>query len=239
MSTRLALEISLHLGAGLFSPPKIQVLTQTIALILQYTALMDNDVYPLATAIGIRIKQERQLQGRTLDQLAELAGVSRRTIASVEQGNTNPSVGILLKISDALGIGLPSLVEPPRPPFVRVVRNGKGAALWSGKAGGSGVLIAGTEPPDVVELWDWHLGPHDSYESEAHSSGTRELLHVLQGTVTIEVADQAYALEVGDAVSFHGDVAHTYTNPSKTSAHFSLAVFQPRVGTSTRSDNDA
>lgn len=192
---------------------------------------MERDVSPLSAVIGARIKRERQLRRWTLDQLAEIADVSRRTIASVEQGDTNPSVGILLKISDALGIGLPALVEPPSPPSVKVVRRGNGAELWSGESGGTGVLVAGTEPPDVVELWDWSLGPHDQYESEPHSSGTRELIHVLKGVVTITVAHESFVLKVGDAMSFHGDVAHVYANPSTSTTRFSLTVFQPRVGT--------
>lgn len=200
---------------------------------------MASNVSSLAVVIGVRIRQERQVRGWTLDQLADVAGVSRRTIVSVEQGDTNPSVGILLKISDALGIGLPSLVEPPRSSEVKVVRRGYGAALWSGEAGGAGVLVAGTEPPDVVELWEWSLGARDRYESEAHSSGTCELIHVLKGAVTIGVALETYALNTGDAMSFPGDVVHTYVNPSTSTTRFSLVVFQPRVGTGIPRSTDA
>jgi transcriptional regulator with XRE-family HTH domain len=35
-------------------------------------------------------------------------GVSRRMLINIEQGTTNPSIGILLKISDALGVGRPA-----------------------------------------------------------------------------------------------------------------------------------
>ena len=69
----------------------------------------------LAVAFGSRVRQERQSRGWTLDQLAEAAGVSRRMVVNVEQGAANPSVGTLLRISDALGIGLPALVAPPEP----------------------------------------------------------------------------------------------------------------------------
>ena len=93
--------------------------------------------------------------GYTLDQLAGAAGVSRRMVVNVEQGAANPSVGTLLRISDALGVGLPSLVEQPQPKPVRVTRRGEGAVLWSGESGGRGVLVAGTEPPEVVELWEY------------------------------------------------------------------------------------
>ena len=57
------------------------------------------------SAIGARVRQERQSRRWTLDQLAEAAGVSRRMVVNVEQGAANPSVGTLLRISDALGVG--------------------------------------------------------------------------------------------------------------------------------------
>lgn len=185
----------------------------------------------LALAIGHRVKHERQLLGWTLDKLAEAAGVSRRMVINVEHGAANPSVGTLLKISDALGIGLPALVERPEPARMKVTRRGEGAVLWSGEAGGRGVLVAGTEPPDVVELWDWTLEPGDRHVSEAHKTDTWELLQVLEGVVMITVGDESVHLATGDAISFPGDVAHAYANEGSDSARFTLCVFEPGVGT--------
>jgi len=195
---------------------------------------MDESAAALASAIGVRVRQERQSRRWTLDQLAEAAGVSRRMVVNVEQGAANPSVGILLRISDALGIGLPALVERPEPKPVKVTRRGDGAVLWSSQPGGRGVLVAGTGPPDVVELWDWTLGPGDQHGSEAHTPGTRELIQVQQGTITVEVAGQPVTLDAGDAVAFGGDVAHAYANPGTRPARFSLAVFEPGVGPGSR-----
>lgn len=203
---------------------------------MQYIALMDQGTTTLAAAIGARVKQRRQSRRWTLDQLAEVAGVSRRMLVNVEQGATNPSVGTLLRISDALGIGLPALVELPETASVKVTRYGEGAALWSGEAGGRGVLVAGTAPPDVVELWDWTLSPGDRHSSAAHTRGTKELLQVRQGTITLEVAEQSIPLSTGDAVAFPGDVAHAYANPSAEPARFSLTVFEPGVGSGHHSE---
>lgn len=157
-------------------------------------------------------------------------------VVNVEQGAANPSVGTLLRIGDALGVGLPSLVEPPEPKAVKVTRRGEGAALWTGDAGGRGVLVAGTEPPDVLELWDWTLAPGDHHVSEAHTTGTQELVQVQEGTIALEVADQSVTLDVGDAVAFPGDLEHSYSNPGAQPARFTLAVFEPGVGPEPRSE---
>lgn len=151
-------------------------------------------------------------------------------LITVEQGTVNPSVGTLLRLSDALGVGLPALVEPTDRKWVKVTRHGEGAVLWSGEFGGRGTLVAGTSPPDVVELWDWTLGPADEHASETHAPGTKELAQVLAGTIAITVADQTITLEVGDAVAFPGDVVHSYANLGAAPARFCLAVFEPGVG---------
>jgi transcriptional regulator with XRE-family HTH domain len=191
---------------------------------------MDDSAAALASAIGARVRHERLSRGWTLDRLADAAVVSRRMVVNVEQGAVNPSVGTLLRLSDALGVGLPALVEPPATRSMKVTRTGAGAALWHGESGGRGVLVAGTTPPDVVELWDWTLGPGDRHLSEAHAAGTEELLHVLSGSVTVEVGDEVVTLAAGDAVAFQGDVNHSYANAAAEPARFSLAVFEPGVG---------
>lgn len=156
-------------------------------------------------------------------------------LVNVEQGAANPSVGTLLRLSDALGVGLPALVEPPETAPLKVTRRGDGAALWTGEAGGRGVLVAGTQPPDVLELWDWSLGVGDAHTSDAHAAGTQELLQVHQGSVTVKVGDQEATLNAGDAIGFAGDLDHGYANAGTKPARFSLTVFEPGVGTSPKS----
>lgn len=203
---------------------------------MHYSALTDEDAVSLAHAIGDWVRHERQARRWTLDQLAEAAGTSRRSVINVEQGTANPSVGTLLKLSDALGVGLPALVAPPEPKPLAVTRAGQAAELWTGRYGGRGCLVAGTRPPDVVELWDWTLNPGDAHSSEPHAEGTHELIHVLAGAIRIEVGDEALELGEGDAVSFPGDVDHSYANPHDGQARFSLTVFEPGVGDASRKD---
>ena len=196
---------------------------------MHYIAPMDDGAAALSAVIGARVKAERQARGWTLDQLAGAASVSRRMLINVEQGDVNPSVGTLLRLSDALGVGLPALVEPPEPAVLKVTRRGDGAVLWRGSAGGQGVLVAGTAAPDVVELWDWTLTSGEEHRSEAHAPGTHELVHVLQGALTIEVAGGSVTLHTGDSASFRADSDHSYANRGKRPARFSLAVFEPGV----------
>ncbi len=201
---------------------------------MQYSALMDVSTAHLASAIGVRVRQERQVRGWTLEQLAELASVSRRTLVNIEQGSANPSIGTLLRLSDTLGVELAALVEQPDAAVaLKVTPAGEGAALWRGRRGGSGVLLSTTKAPNVVELWEWTMEVGERHESEAHAIGTRELAQVHAGEVTFTTGSERATLGPGDAITFVGDAPHSYANSGRTPARFTLTVFEPGVGSNT------
>ena len=191
---------------------------------------MDATGDQLAAAIGTRIRAGRLARKFTLDQMAERSGVSRRMIVKVEKGEANPSVGTLLLLGGALGIGLPSLVGERDGVSPEVTLSGDGTVLWTSPAGGSGVLLAGTPAPDVLALWQWTLAPGDVHKSDAHSPGTREILHVISGMVTITLTGEPLQLSTGDTLTFAGDQPHSYANPGSEIATFSLTVSEPDVG---------
>lgn len=186
----------------------------------------------VAQAIGRRVKAGRAERGWTLQQLAERSGVSRRMLINVEHGSTNPSIATLLRLADALAIGLPALVDTAHDTAdpISVHRAGEVPAIATSEGGGSAVMVAGTNPPDITELWDWRLDPGGGHKSEAHRAGTRELLLVLSGAIDLVVADREVRLKTGDAASFDGTLAHGYRNASTSRpARFTLSVHEPGV----------
>ncbi len=198
---------------------------------VQYAAHMSEEsADATATSIGRRVRAERQRRGWTQEDLAQHSGVSRRMLVSVEQGSSNASISTLLKLSWALGVSLAALVEEPSDGVMSVRRAPDRVVYWRGAHGGEGAMVATTQPPHVVELWDWTLGPGDEYVSTTHSAGTRELIHVLAGTVRMTVDDHVVDLGVGDAMMFASDRPHAYANAGTDDARFALSVFQPNVG---------
>jgi len=183
-----------------------------------------------AGSIGRRVRAERQRRGWTQEALAQHSGVSRRMLVSVEQGGSNASISTLLKLAWALGVSLAALVEEPSDGVLTVRRAGDRVVYWRGEHGGEGTMVATTQPPNVVELWDWTLGPGDEYVSSTHSAGTCELIHVLEGRVRLDVDGHVVELGEGDAMTFASDRPHAYANAGTDGARFSLSVFQPNVG---------
>lgn len=59
----------------------------------------------LAVAIGKGIRNNRQRLKLTIEQLAEAAGVDANYLAHVETGSKTPSLPMVAKVMDALGVG--------------------------------------------------------------------------------------------------------------------------------------
>jgi transcriptional regulator with XRE-family HTH domain len=181
----------------------------------------------LAAAIGVRVREHRNRRGLTLDQLAEAASLSRRMLVNVEQGAANPSVATLLRLAQALAVGLPELVEPPRTADTVVTTDGSAPVLWTGPFGGKASLVANTRTPDVLELWNWTIQPGEFRDSDPHPVGARELVHVLTGRLTLIVDGDERLLTAGDSAAFPGDRPHTYRCAGDQAVTFILTVFEP------------
>jgi transcriptional regulator with XRE-family HTH domain len=179
-------------------------------------------------AVGRRVRQVRSDHGWTLDQLAERSGVSRRMIVNVEAGTSNASIATLLRLASGLHVSLADLVAGSARDEQVVVSVAKGREpLWRGESGGSAVLVASADTPDMLELWDWTLEPGESYMSEPHRPGTHELVHVLTGQLTLTVDGEVRHLKSGDAASLLADMRHAYGNDGRRPVRFTMTVLEP------------
>ncbi|RAY14941.1 XRE family transcriptional regulator [Actinomadura craniellae] len=186
-----------------------------------------NESDPVAEAVARTVRSLRAAHGWSMDQLAGRAGVSKGVLVALEQGRGNPNLGTLIRIADALGVALTRLVQVEEEPPVRLFPPARHVTLWRGPAGGTGVLLAGSDPRPSVELWRWELQPEEVRASEAHLPGTREIAHVETGTLTLTVDGHRYTVEPGTAAAFHGDRPHAYCNEGPEVCRFVLAVMDP------------
>ena len=177
--------------------------------------------------IARNLRAYRTSRGWTLDALAARSGVSKGMLVQVEQARTNPSISTLCRLADGLGITLARLVEVAERPAVRVVRAPDVPPLFSGLPGSEGRLLVGSDPPRPLELWEWRLAPGDGYDGESHPRETVELLHVLEGTLTLHVDGEPHRLAAGDAASFLADRPHRYANDEEVALRFTMAVGMP------------
>jgi transcriptional regulator with XRE-family HTH domain len=177
--------------------------------------------------VGRNVRALRRQRRLTIEALAAAAGVSRGTVIQVETARGNPSIATLCNLATALRVGVASLVDGDAAPRIAVRRAEQAAPLWSSPAGSSAVFRIGTDPPDVVELWDWTLQPRDAFDGEAHPVGTAEVLSVLAGRLTLRVGMSALELATGDTALFEAHAPHRYANTAAEPVRFTMVVVQP------------
>lgn len=184
------------------------------------------DAEQVAAAVGRNVRALRQQRRMTIDALAASASVSRGTVIAVEAARGNPSVATLCALAAALRVGIASLVDGDAGPRVTVRPARDAVALWESAAGSRALFRIGTDPPDVVELWDWTLQPGDAFDGEAHPVGTVEVLQVLDGDLRLHVGEQERVLGVGDSAVFEAHAPHRYAADGADAVRFVMVVLQ-------------
>ena len=181
-------------------------------------------------ALAGNVRRLRKEQGLTLDALAARAEVSRGMLIQIEQRRVNPSLGTLVRIADALDVGVQELVDLGGDRRMRVVAAEEQVELWSSPDGGSARLIVGSDGREHVEAWDWTLRAGDEHTARTHPVGTREIVYVLGGRLTIQAGDQETSAGKGEAIVFDADVDHAYRNAGKSDVRAFMVVITPGSG---------
>ena len=182
------------------------------------------DVDTISQALAGKIKNYRKISKLSLDELSRRAGISKGMLVEIEKGSANPSIGILCKLSAALGLSVADLVNVSSEPAVHLIDAPEIPTLWQGPLGGTARLLAGTTGPDMIELWHWEMAPGERFDSDGHTTGTVELFHVEQGILTIGVDGDQWQVKAGQSLVARTDVPHHYANNAETLLRFTMTV---------------
>lgn len=171
------------------------------------------------------LRQKRQL---TQARLAELAGMTRASIALIESGSSNPSLEILLKLSLALQISLDELIAPAQAECLHL----KAQDIPLDRRSKNGVQLRKLLPDKIraTEMDEIALETGATLTGSPHVEGTKEYFSCMDGEFTITVLGQSYHLEKGDVLTFPGDKPHAYKNRGKHKARgVSVVFFNPNT----------
>jgi transcriptional regulator with XRE-family HTH domain len=186
-----------------------------------------SDLDLLTQSLARNVKRRRTERGLTLDALAARAAVSRGMLIQIEQARTNPSLGTVVKIGDALGVSITTLLDYEQGPAVRLVPPEQAVRLWCTDGGSYNQLLAGTEAPGPLEMWKWRLMPGEGSSSDPHPGGTAEIIHVTAGELTLVVDGTEHRVPAGTSASFEANAPHTYRNDGPEPLEMTMVVSVP------------
>ncbi len=167
----------------------------------------------LARALGALMREARKRKQLTLQQVAERADLSVSYLSQIERDLLTPSVGTLKRIAAALGVATGQLIAPDAGaarPIVAVLRRRQRKRVAFPQSSISYELLMPDFRRRASALWvtanpGGESGPPQTHEGE-------DVVIVLQGALTVDVAGTWYELKAGDSICFNSELPHRWCN---------------------------
>lgn len=183
---------------------------------------------PGLPAIGANLHRERKRRQLSLDELSEASQVSKAMLSQIETGKVNPTVAVLWKITQALGVDFDALLKSGSGDMRRFeVNRGNQITSLMTRSGTLFRVISPVSMANELEFYHVTQEPGCTHHSAGHLPGTEELIAVLKGTIKVNAGDNEAELRKGDFLAFEADLPHSVTTISAGKSEFQMVVRFP------------
>lgn len=184
---------------------------------------MNMEKNSLSVQIGERLRYFRQQRHLTLEDLAELTGVSKPMIGQIERGTSNPTVSTLWKIAAGLQIPFASFLTTN--PSVKIKKVNE-QPFFTDDDDLFEVFNTFSSPGIPFEIYRVRLLPGCTHFSEQSGAGTLKSITVHSGRLTVKIGEEeSFTMDIGDSVSFTTDTFQIFENTSKTLCEINMAIY--------------
>jgi len=175
-----------------------------------------------------KLRAIRKARGLTQEQLSNLSGVSKAMLSQIEQNKINPTVAIMLKICDALNVGIAELLdEAPRQNILHVIHESEEHYTFRKDQACEIRTLSPLSLEKNIEHYRIRLAGGGRLNSEPHFAGTEEFLYLARGRLTVTSDKDRVELHKGDSAHYRADVPHSLINESKGVVEAFLIVRYP------------
>jgi len=180
--------------------------------------------------LGNRIKNYRERLDLTPAQLATNAGIDAGLIAAIENGDAYPSLGVLLKISRALGQRLGTFMDDHFRDDPLIVRAEERQAALSPHSGGAQgpyryfSLGSGKTDRHMEPLFI-EMNPDQDERLSSHEG--EEFIIVVSGEIVLHYGKKTFNLKSGDSFYYNSIVPHFVGAAGGKPASIYAVIFQP------------
>lgn len=180
----------------------------------------------LTKRIADRLRGLRSERGYTLEELAQLSGVSRSMISAIERAENSPTALLLERLAAQLGVSLAALFDAPAAAGDPVARRAD-QAEWRDPSSGylrRSVSPTGVETPIRLVEVEFPAGGRVTYDTGARAARIDQQVWVLDGVLDVTVGDETHHLEAGDCLAFQLDRPTGFHNPSAQPVRYAVIV---------------
>ena len=170
--------------------------------------------------VGKNIKTIRKERGLSLNELADMIGMTKGYISKIENSESAPPLSTLSKIALSLNVEVGDLtaedLDLPQPMRVCVTKKGEGKKLTTGSLTGYHYEIL-AHKKSGKNMEPMLLTP--SFDEEAiFSHEGEEFMYTIEGTHELIYDGESYVIDAGDSVYFDSIVPHTGRSIGKIKA---------------------
>lgn len=177
--------------------------------------------------LGQQIKQLRLLAGLSLEQLADRSDVSRSMLSAIERGEKAPTIVVLHRVANGLGLTMTRLLEEERAGSIIVNRRDDQAVVRDPAGWERRNLAPATAGSDFEFMRTSIPAGVDAGSYPPHPPGSREFVAVETGVLRLTIGSTVIELCAGDSVAYDADVHHAFLNPGQTDCVYYLTVTVP------------
>ena len=185
--------------------------------------------------VGDKIRQLREINGMSIEELAAKSQISVELAESLESGALIPSLTPLLKIAKALNIRLGTFLDdaPQSGPVVSKSDNLDNVISFSGKNRDltESVLdfysLASGKSDRHMEpfIIDVHPPKTDDYKLSSHEG--EEFIYVMDGEIEVLYGKETYLVYTGDSIYYDSVVPHDLHAHGYKDAKILAVVYTP------------
>ena len=172
----------------------------------------------------------RRKRHLSLEQLADLSGVSRSMISKIERSEAVPSTTVLAKLAEALDLTFSQLMSQSVEREILVIEASRQPVLKDDISGLTRRCLSPVLPGRGID-WVLNTLPPRSTAGDfgAHRRGVEEYIFVQSGTLKAVIGAEVVTLQSGDSLYFQADANHAFTNVGKTDCVYFLVIDSSRL----------
>ena len=174
--------------------------------------------------IGKQLKKTRQNRNMTLDELAEVTGVSKPMLGQIERGQSSPTVTTLWKIATGMKIPFSSFLQEQEAEYTVVDLQERDVLIEENGAMKVYTLFA-FDPIRSCEAFYIEFESGCKHMSDKHNDGVEEYIFVIHGKLDMVLNGTEITLGEKQAVRFEANIPHLYMNPYKDTCNIYNFIF--------------
>ncbi|GAB4282744.1 MAG: XRE family transcriptional regulator [Deferrisomatales bacterium] len=160
-------------------------------------------------ALAANLRALRESRGLSLEQVAELTGVSKSMLRQIEVGKSSPTIATIWKIANGLKVSFTALLH--RPEVEAEVRAFDAEPPLTAEAEHyRGYPLIPFDPHRPFETYYFEIDPGTRFHGEPYEGDVTEYLFVLEGAIRLTIGGKDFEIRERQFLQFSASQPHEH-----------------------------